>query len=371
MKYLLLLFFTIYLIADDALVLKALEKGLTPIPKDFTTLKKQVDDTNNPMTSSKIALGKKLFFDKDLSKDRTISCATCHDIKNGGEDGIPTAIGYLKQENPNHLNTPTVLNTAYSKHFFWDGRVSTLREQAKGPMQAHFEMASTPGLIEKRVKEKSEYKKEFHIIFGENSITFDNIAKAIEVYEKTLVTRSRYDLFLEGDSQALSTREKRGLNLFIEMGCKGCHFGPAIGGQKMQKFPLRDYNSILNLTTTFDEQTKKRAIREMSINFDMYQPYPFKNKGDFMGKNGQKIFRVPILRNITKTQPYFHNGAVKDLREAIKIMSKHQVGIELSIEQLDALEEFLKSLEGELVVYDTNNTSHSKETKNSFLMLSR
>ena len=141
------------------------------------------------------------------------------------------------------------------------------------------------------------------------------------------------------------------------MGCKGCHFGSAIGGQKIQKFPLRDYNSILNLTTTFNEETKGRHVKDISLNFKMYRPYPFKNVGGFMGKNGERIFRVPILRNISKTAPYFHNGVVKTLREAIEIMSKNQVGVDLSKSQLDALEAFLKSLDGEIVDYNLSKSN--------------
>ncbi len=353
MHYLsLLIFITISAVANDALIQKALTKGLKPIPKDFEILKSQVDDPENPMTIPKILLGKKLFFDKNLSKDRSLACAKCHDLKKGGEDGKPTAIGYLEQENPSHLNSPTVLNTAYSKHLFWDGRVSTLREQAKGPMQAHFEMASTPELVEERVKENAKYRDKFKEIFGDDSVTFDNITKVIAVYEKTLVTRGRFDDFLDGNINALNTQEKRGLNLFIDMGCKGCHFGPAIGGQRIQKFPLRDYNSFLNLTTTFNEKTKGRHVKDISFNFKMYHPYPFENVGGFMGKNGDRTFRVPILRDISKTGPYFHNGVVKELRESIEIMSKNQVGVDLSKSQLDALEAFLKSLDGELVDYN-------------------
>jgi len=352
MRHILLLILTIIpLFAIDTLRQKALNRGLKPIPKEFKTLKSQVDDPKNLMSIPKILLGEKLFFDKNLSKDRSIACATCHDIKKGGEDGKPTAIGYKKQANPNHLNSPTVLNTAFSKHLFWDGRANSLREQAKGPMQAHFEMASTPALVEERVKENLKYQKEFEKIFGKNSITFDNVTKAIAVYEKTLVTRGRYDDFLDGNDNALNASEKRGLNLFIDMGCKGCHFGSAIGGQEIQKFPLRDYNSILNLTTSFNEKTKGRSVEDISLNFKMCTPYPFENLGGFMGKDGERKFRVPILRDISKTGPYFHNGAVKTLREAIKIMSKNQVGVDMTKDQLDAMEAFLKSLDGEIVNY--------------------
>jgi len=343
------------LLAVDTLMNKALSKGLKAIPSDFETLKAQVDDPNNPMSVAKIRLGKKLFFDKNLSKDRSIACAGCHDIKNGGEDSKPTAIGYKKLPNPNHLNAPTVLNTAYSKHFFWDGRASSLREQAKGPMQAHFEMASTPELVQSRVKENPEYLQPFEDIFGKESITFDNITKAIAVYEKTLLTRGRYDKYLDGDDTALSSQEKRGLNIFIDMGCKGCHFGPTVGGQRIQKFPLRDYNSIKDITSTFNENTKGRAVSQVSFNFKMYHPYPFENVGGFMGRDGEQMFRVPILRDISKTAPYFHNGVIKTLREAIEIMSKNQIGVDLSKEQLDAVEAFLKSLDGELVKYTKGN----------------
>jgi len=353
MRHTLFLILTVIpLLAGDILIDKALSKGLKPIPRDFEVLKSQVDDPENPMSIAKIRLGKKLFFDKNLSKDRSLACAKCHDIKNGGEDGKPTAIGYHELPNPSHLNTPTVLNTAFSKHLFWDGRVSTLREQAKGPSQAPFEMASTPELIEERVKEQEEYLSAFKEVFGENSITFDNVARAIAVYEKTLVTRGRFDDFLEGDANALNTQEKRGLNLFIDMGCKGCHFGSAIGGQRIQKFPLRDYNSIIDLTTTFNEETKGRSISNVSFNFKMHHPYPFENKGGFMGKDGQQLFRVPILRDISKTGPYFHNGVVKTLREAIEIMSKNQIGVTMSKAQLDAMEAFLKSLDGDIVDYN-------------------
>ena len=320
--------------ANELLRKKALDKGLKSIPKDFTKLREQVDDVNNPMTIKKIKLGKKLFNDKNLSLDRTISCASCHDINKGGEDSIPTAIGYKKQKNPSHLNSPTVLNTAYSKHFFWDGRASSLRKQAKGPIQAHFEMASTPELIQERT-----------------GLSFDEVTRAIAVYEKTLVTRGKFDDFLDGNMLALNEEEKRGLNLFIDMGCKACHFGTSVGGQKIQKFPLRDYNSILNITTTFNEKTKGRDVKDFSISFKMNKVFPFENKGGFLGKNNSKKFRVPILRNISKTAPYFHNGVVKTLREAIKIMSKYQLGIELEKDQLDALEAFLKSLDGKLVEY--------------------
>ena len=354
MKFILALLLTLTsLFGADALIEKALSKGLKPIPSDFETLKAQVDDTDNPMTIPKIILGKKLFNDKNLSKDRTIACASCHDITKGGEDSIPTAIGYHKLENPSHLNSPTVLNTAYSKHLFWDGRASSLREQAGGPMQAPFEMASTPELVEQRVQENPEYAKLFEDAYNSSdTMTFKNITKAIAVYEKTLVTRGDFDRYLEGDSTALNEQAKRGLNLFINLGCKGCHFGTAVGGQKIQQFPLRDYNSIIRITSTYHEDTNKREVTDVGFNFKMYHPYPFENTGGFMGQDGNKKFRVPILRNISKTGPYFHNGVVKTLREAISLMSTYQIGVDLTPSQLDSMEAFLKSLDGEIVDFN-------------------
>lgn len=356
MKTIVLLLFivhTIFALEPKALRQLALEKGLQAIPSKYEQLKSQVDSIQNPMSDAKIDLGKKLFFDKNLSKNRDISCATCHKIDEGGDDNLPTAIGDNHLQNPSHLNAPTVLNTAFSKHFFWDGRATSLREQAKGPTQATFEMASTPQLIEKRVKENRSYAPLFRDAFGnENNISFDTITKAIAVYEKTLVTRGKFDAFLEGDDRALSQKAQKGLELFINLGCKGCHFGPAVGGQKIQRFPLRDYNSIINISSVYDEVMKKRHFSSIALNFKPRHPYPFENRGGFLGKNGTQKFRVPILRNITLTAPYFHNGMVSKLQDAIFIMGRYQIGVDLNKKQLQEIEAFLKSLEGKALNFD-------------------
>ncbi len=354
-RYLPFLLTTTLLLAIDsgALRQKAFDKGLSPMPTDYEKLKTLVDDPNNPMTAAKHKLGKELFFDKDLSQSRKIACAKCHDLELGGEDGLPTAIGHNKLPNPHHLNTPTVLNTAFSKHLFWDGRSPTLRDQAKGPTQAPFEMASTPELVEERVKEKAKYVEQFNTIFGgDDPITFDNITKAIAVYEKSLITRDKFDAFLEGDDSAMSEKAKRGLELFIDIGCKGCHFGYGVGGREIQKFPLRDYNSFLDLTMVYNEETKKREFKSFNFNFKPYHPYPIENKGGFMGKDGTQYFRVPILRNITQTAPYYHNGVIKELDEAIFLMGRNQLGLDLTDDQVDAIVAFFESMEGELIEYD-------------------
>jgi cytochrome c peroxidase len=344
---------TINAITPDAVREKALSKGLKPIPAGYEALRSLVDDPDNPMSREKIKLGKKLFFDKNLSLSRKIACAKCHDLQNGGEDSIPTAIGHENLENPRHLNTPTVLNTAFSKHFFWDGRSSSLNDQAKGPTQAPFEMASTPKMIVQRVKENPDYAPLFaHAFDQKDAISFDNVTKAIAVYEKTLVTRSKFDAFLEGNNSAINPQAQKGLELFIDLGCKGCHFGPAVGGQRIQQFPLRSYNSIIDLTSVYDDTSKKRHVTKIALNFKPYHPYPFENVGGFMGKDGNRKFRVPVLRNITQTAPYFHNGVVKDLREAIFIMGRYQIGVNLTTKQIDEIEAFMHSLEGEIVDFD-------------------
>lgn len=319
--------------------------GTKSIPKDFNAIKKIVDSKINLITSEKITLGKELFYDKNISKNRDISCASCHDIYNGGDDDKPTAIGTDKLKNPNHLNTPTVLNSAFSKFFFWDGRVSTLAEQAKGPIQAHFEMASTPELVVKRIQENKKYLTLFQKAFGNNQITFDNVASAIETYEKTLIKRGKFDDFIDGNDSAISKNAKLGFELFIDIGCKGCHNGYAFGGENIKRFPLRDNNGLFVPVFRYSKE-KARTLESIGLNFNpIYKPFPFENIGGFMGKDSTREFRVPILRNITKTAPYFHNGSIKTLDETIKIMGKYQVGIDLTDEQIAQIKAFLKSLE--------------------------
>ena len=318
-------------LADDALRDYALSHNLAPVPSTYKELLKVVDNPENPLSPAKIALGKQLFFDPILSLDKTINCASCHLLEEGGDDNIPTAIGYHDRENPQHLNSPTVLNAALAKSQFWNGSAKDVEAQAAGPMQAPFEMNITPKEAVKRLKEDFAYVEAFGKVFDGN-ISFLNIQNAIGAYERTLLTRGSYDTFLEGENNAISASAKRGLNLFIQKGCKGCHTGMSLGGQSVQLFPLR------------------RAIEDI---FDS-EPFPFPNTGGFLGQNGKKRFRVPILRNITKTAPYFHNGEVKELEEAVRIMSRYQVGNEFSPKEVEDIIEFFKTLEGELVTYDIN-----------------
>jgi len=323
---------------DAQLRQAALSRDMLPIPKTFEALLKVVDTVENPLSREKIALGKKLFFDTLLSQDKTISCASCHSLEEGGDDNLPTAIGYLGQANPFHLNSPTVLNAALAKSEFWNGRAKDVEEQAGGPVQSPFEMHMTPKEVEQRLKSVPSYVTSFHKIFGAD-ITFENVRKAIGAYERTLLTRGAYDDFLEGNDEAISPAAKRGMALFISKGCKGCHTGMSVGGQSIQKFPLRSYLSeYIGLLFSSDIGIKE-------------SPFPFENKGGFLGREDNLRFRVPILRNITKTAPYFHNGSVKKLEEAVRIMSKYQIGDEFTPKQIDDVVAFLKTLDGELVAY--------------------
>ncbi len=324
---------------DKGLREAAAKHNLSPVPKDAKERLKTMQNPQNPLSPEKIVLGRTLFFDTVLSKDRTINCASCHILEEGGDDNMPTAIGIHGQANPFHLNSPTVLNAALAKAQFWDGRAKDVEEQAGGPVQAPFEMGMTPEEVEARLNSDPAYRQQFSKVFGEGKITFEKVRKAIGAYERTLLTRGAYDRFLEGDDNAISPAAKRGMSLFITKGCSGCHTGMSVGGQSIQKFPLRRYLSdYIGLLFEPDMRLKE-------------SPFPFVNTGGFLGKDSKQMFRVPILRNITKTAPYFHNGEVKELEEAVRIMSKYQIGNEFTKEQIDDVVAFLKTLEGEVAAY--------------------
>ena len=173
-------------------------------------------------------------------------------------------------------------------------------------------------------------------------MTFVNIQKAIAVYVKTLLTRGSFDEFLEGDNEAISTLAKQGLANFMNFGCSGCHTGMSVGGQSVQRFPLRQFASIHDLRPNLGSPPDFAIIDDT---------FPFENKGGYKGRANINFFRVPILRNITKTSPYFHNGSVDKITDAVEIMGKHQVGLNLSNQQIDEIVEFLKTLEGNIVDY--------------------
>jgi len=324
---------------DDELRERALSTNMKPIPTTYAKLLEVVDNPENRMTPQKIALGKELYNEMLLSKDKTLTCASCHLLDQGGDDNLPTAIGYHGRANPSHLNSPTVLNAALAKAQFWNGSAKDVEAQAGGPIQAPFEMNMKPDEVVARLKAVPSYVSKFQEVFG-SDISFKNVRDAIGAYERTLLTYGAYDKFLEGDNSAISAKAKRGMTLFLTKGCKGCHTGMSVGGQSIQQFPLRNYLADY-IGMIFEPDLK---IKE--------SPFPFVNEGGFLGQDNRLKFRVPVLRNISKTAPYFHNGAVKELKEVVRIMSKYQLGNEFTPTQIDEVVAFLETLEGELVEYE-------------------
>ncbi|MEM4409311.1 MAG: cytochrome-c peroxidase [Candidatus Caldarchaeum sp.] len=276
----------------------------------------------NPSTPQKVELGRKLFFDPRLSLSEAISCNSCHNISSYGVDNRETSLGHKAQEGSR--NAPTVFNAGFHIAQFWDGRAPDLEEQAKGPILNPVEMAEQSGeQVVAKLKTIPGYRDEFKRAFPseQDPITYDNIARAIAAFERTLVTPSRFDKFLNGDVNALSKTEREGLGLFIDKGCSSCHNGVAVGGGMFQKF------GVVN-------------------------PYPYqKDLGRYeVTKNeaDKYVFKVPSLRNVERTYPYFHNGKVWELKEAIKIMGKTQLGIDLTDDEANKIEAFLRSLTGEI-----------------------
>ncbi len=301
--------------AADALVQKAKKAGLVPIPESKSALLKLIDNPKNPITSAKVKLGKKLYFDPRLSKSGLISCNTCHNLATGGVDGVDAATGHKWTANPHHLNSPTVYNAVFAQKQFWDGRSPDLEDQAQGPIQAEPEMAATKEHVEKVIRSIPEYVKAFKHAYDDPKFvpTFKDVADVIAVFERTLVTPSRYDKFLNGCDKALSQEEKEGLEIFIDKGCASCHNGVALGGT-MQPFPVAG-------------------------------TYKYANVGDFKGdKNG--MVKTPTLRNILETRPYFHNGAVWNIEEAIEIMAQTQLGTKLSKDEVKKIKAFFGALTG-------------------------
>ena len=298
----------------SSLIKEAKDAGLVAIPTSDTALMKLIDNPKNRLTAEKVALGQQLFFDPRLSKSGLISCNFCHNLGEGGDDGVSAAIGHGWTANPHHLNSPTVYNAVFADKQFWDGRSPDLEDQAKGPTLAPPEMAATKAHISAVVNSIPEYVSAFKKAYGkEVHIDFVSITDTIGLFERTLVTPSRFDDFLNGEESALSADEKRGLKTFISTGCTSCHNGIAIGGG-MQAFGV-------------------------------VAPYKHANVGDFKG-DANALVKTPTLRNITETAPYFHNGAIWSLKEAIQEMGRIQLGVNVSDKDAHAIETFLKALEG-------------------------
>jgi cytochrome c peroxidase len=271
-------------------------------------------------TPAKVDLGRKLYFDPILSINRSISCNSCHELNDqkGGADDEPTSPGALGQRGAR--NSPTVLNAGFQLAQFWDGRAATLEDQAKSPVLNPIEMAMpNEAAVQRRLEESPQYFWLFRKAFPKSSdpITFDHAAQAIAAFERTLITHDRFDDFLKGGDRALSAAELAGLNIFLTQGCATCHNGPTMGGRSYQKIG------------------RINACEEAS------DPGRFAVTKD---ENDKLSFKVPVLRNIALTAPYFHHGKVASLGEAVSKMAWMQLGKTLSDAELKSLVLFLQSL---------------------------
>ncbi len=283
------------------------------ITEMFAPLPEIAQSRENPVTPEKVELGKLLYFEPRLSKSALISCNSCHSLTTAGVDNLPTSVGHGWQIGGR--NAPTVLNAAVLGSQFWDGRAKTVEEQAKGPITNPIEMAATEELVVKRLKSIPEYVALFKKVFPQEKdpITLDNMARAIAAFERTLMTPSPFDAYLKGDKEALTEDARKGLKLFVKKGCVFCHNGVGVGGDSFQKF---DYGTDQGrYTVTKDEKDKK-------------------------------VFRVASLRNVAITYPYFHDGSVWSLEEAVKIMARKQLGVRLEDREVKYMVAFLESLTG-------------------------
>ncbi len=269
---------------------------------------------------AQVELGKKLYFDRRLSKSGFIACNSCHNLSLGGSDNLKTSVGHNWQQGP--INAPTVLNSSMNIAQFWDGRAVDLKEQAGGPIASPTEMAFTHTLAIDVLKSIPQYVAEFKLVFGTNSISFDHVTQAIAEFEKTLVTpNSRFDQWLLGNKDALTEKELAGYQIFKHSGCAVCHKGPAVGGDSFQK---------MGMIETYETKNSAEGLSAVT------------------GKNSDRFkFKVPTLRNVELTYPYFHDGEAETLTEAVDVMGRLQLGKEFTQDENDKVVAFLKTLTGD------------------------
>ncbi len=288
----------------------------------FQPLPESAENPKNPFNAAKLELGHKLFFDRRLSLDHTISCHSCHDLKIYGQTGTAFPIG-ISDQRPGR-NSPTVFNAAIQVAQFWDGREPDVEAQAKGPILAGAEMGMPNGdYAVKVLKSIPGYVELFKKAFpkSEDSLTYDNVGNAIGAYERKLLTPSRFDKFLKGDNKALTDAEKKGLMTFISTGCTTCHNGMGVGGHLFQKLGL------------------VKAWPDLKDN----------GRSEVTGNEADKYhFKVPSLRNVSETAPYLHDGSIEELDQMVKKMAEHQLGRALSDDDAQSIVTFLKSLKGKL-----------------------
>lgn len=355
---------------DETLRKTAIAKGLKAIPSTYEKLEEVYKQKDITLNKEQILLGKELFFDTKLSSNDDISCSTCHlisknpqekkiilnaltsnkqpnNMKNAnncvlchlgdesGTDRLSTSIGSNGKQNPHHLNTLTILNSSLAKFLTWSGEVKSLEDEIDKAIKSPHQLNMNEKDLLNKLHKNEKYK--------DMNLNYEDIKISIASYVRTLLTRSSFDKFLEGDNNAINAQAKQGLANFMNFGCSGCHTGMSVGGQSVQRFPLRHFAGIHDLRPNLGPPPNFEIIDNS---------FPFENKGGFKGRANTSFFRVPILRNVTKTSPYFHNGSVDKIKHAVEIMGRHQLGINLTNKQIDEIVAFLKTLEGNIVPYE-------------------
>ncbi len=296
MRYLLLLFFTLILAADEM---------VRPLPESI------------PLDSRKVALGKRLFHDPILSGDGTIACADCHPLDRGGADGLPLSFGVEGRRGS--FNTPTVLNAVFNFRQFWDGRARDLKEQAEGPITNPLEMDNSFEKLIPALK-RSGYRPIFERVYPKEGVTKETVLDAIAEFEKSLITPSPFDRYLRGEKGAMTRRQIEGYRLFRNKGCILCHHGVNLGGTLFSKFGI--------VGSANSRETGRYRVTE-----DPKDKY---------------YFKVPTLRNVALTAPYFHDGRTEDLKSAVALMARLQLGRLMTDEEIDKIVAFLNALTGTL-----------------------
>lgn len=287
----------------------------------FGTLPEEATSDENPIAPEKVELGRMLYYEERISLSKSISCNTCHPLSEYGVDGTPVSTGHEGQKG--ERNSPTVYNAALHVDQFWDGRADDVEEQAKGPVLNPIEMGMPkPEVAVERLRAIPGYRERFAEAFpeAEEPVTFDHMAEAIGAFERKLLTPGDFDRFLEGEDGALSAEELQGLQTFMDANCIMCHQGSTVGGTLYQKMGLA-------------------------------KPYDGEDLGRYQvteEESDRYVFKVPSLRNVAETAPYFSQGEVETLPEAVRLMGHHQLGRELSEEQVGEIVAFLNALTGPL-----------------------
>ncbi|SEP05257.1 cytochrome-c peroxidase [Nitrosovibrio sp. Nv6] len=302
-----------------ALIISLLSVGTIAASPAIAAEPIQPIEAAKPKNENMVELGKMLFFDPRLSKSGFISCNSCHNLSMGGSDNLPSSIGHKWHQGP--INSPTVLNSSMNLAQFWDGRAKDLKDQAGGPIANPGEMAFSHELAVGVLQSIPQYRARFKEVFGSDKIDIGMVTDAIAAFEETLVTPgSRFDKWLKGDKTAINQTELEGYKLFKETGCTGCHNGAAVGGASFQK---------MGVLEPFETQSKAEGRFAVT------------------GKEEDRMFfKVPTLRNVELTYPYFHDGSAATLADAVNTMGRIQLGRNFTKDENAKIVAFLKTLTG-------------------------